>query len=133
MDPREVAADVSEVLLEKACDELLAVGWYSDSRDPRTGTEFISEAFDEHDESGRGVLESAMLESLGQGSYESIHQEDLMMTIRHYESVIDIDVHLSRFKGIVVAVRPTDDHHLDDIIEMIEAGCTGAIVLSGGQ
>lgn len=130
MDAKEIAASIHEELLEEVGDELLAVGWYSKAREPRTGSEYISEDFSEHEGKGRGVLENALLESLSHTAHESIHEEDILATIRHYETIIDIDVHLDEFKGIVIAVRPSDGYRIGYLLDAIREEVPESVGLS---
>ncbi|WP_435101935.1 hypothetical protein [Halarchaeum sp. P4] len=115
MNVREAATAVRDRLLEEHGDDVLAVGWYDGEHESRTGSVYLDE-FDEYaGESGYGTLESALLESIGHGAYTDIHDERLTTTVRLYETVADIDLHLDDLRGVVVAVRLDSSLHITDV------------------
>lgn len=120
MSVPELAEDVSKTAQEELGDDLLAVGWYRQDQDDRTGTIYLSEEFGEYKEPGRGVLETSLLESIGSEMYERPHEERLQTTVRIYESIIDICIHLDSAEGIVVAVRKDGDYLLEDFVETMQ-------------
>lgn len=115
MDVREAATAVRDRLLDEHGESVLAVGWYDGEHENRTGSVYLDE-FDEYaGESGYGTLESALLESIGHGAYTDIHDERLTTTVRLYETVADVDLHIDSLRGVVVAVRLEGGPHITDV------------------
>lgn len=117
MDVRDAAEQVRDRLLDSLGDDLLAVGWYSSQAEGRTGTVYAVPTFGEHQGSGKGALENAMLESMGNAALEGIHDESPTSTVRFYETIVDIDIHLGEFEGIVFALDADGDYRFREVLE----------------
>lgn len=129
MELPETAEAIRERLAEEHEESLLAVGWYDGDTDQRTGSVYISEEFGRATE-GSGALETAMLESFGREMCGSIHDERLTTTVRLYESVADIDLHVDEFRGIVIAVRQ-DEVALKEVLQPAREIVTDSLDVSG--
>lgn len=128
MNVREVAEEIADMLLDENEERLLAVGWYSQEEEQRTGSVYMGEDFGEYTgETGSGTLESAMLESLGNPAHERIHDERLTTTVRFYETIADIDLHINELEGIVIAVREEGDFQIGDVVQLARAVVPGAL------
>lgn len=122
MDVQEAAERIRDTLLEEHDERLLAVGWYSEDKDQRTDSVYMDEDFGEYaGETGSGTLENAMLESLGHPAREEIHGERLTTTVRFYETIADVDLHIDEFRGIVIAVREEEDFQIEDVVQLSRA------------
>ncbi|QLD86070.1 hypothetical protein HWV23_10135 [Natronomonas halophila] len=117
MTVESAATAASEALETEIGDDLLAVGWYDSQADPRTDSVYLADGFGEHEEAGKGALESSLLGSLGSGAYTDIHGEELTTTVRVYETVADVVVPTNDTQGIVVAVRLNGSRPLERLVE----------------
>lgn len=64
-----------------------------------------------------GVLENALLESLGQGVYERAHEEQLVANARFHETLVDLDLSLGTRSGVVVALRADGAYRLRNVVD----------------
>lgn len=117
MDVRDAAEQVRDCLLDSLEEDLLAVGWYSSRAEERTGTVYAVPEFGEHDGSGKGALENAMLESMGNAALENIHDETPTTTARFYETIVDVDIALCEFEGIVFALDADGDYRFREVLD----------------
>lgn len=119
MTTEELAETVSDVVADLADEELAGVGYYTDQR---TGVVYerddIDDEYDQDDV--EEILDSARLESLGKGAYETPHGEKLTATIRTYESITNITIPLSELTGVVIAIDYPSDCSYQEILQAID-------------
>lgn len=115
---KELAEGVADIAKDIVDKELAGVGYYTEQ-----GTGIIYERGDVQEEYARTdveeILDSARLESLGKGAYETPHGENLTATIRTYESIANITILLSELNGIMIAVDYPGDYSYQELLRMV--------------
>lgn len=115
---KELTETVSNAVADLIAEELAGVGYYTDEE-----TRIIYERDDIQNEYARtdveDILDSARLESLGKGAYETPHDEKLTSTIRTYETIANIILPVSELHGIIIAVDYPSDCSYQKILQVI--------------
>ncbi|PSQ52471.1 hypothetical protein BRD20_06420 [Halobacteriales archaeon SW_8_65_20] len=110
MDIEAQAVHVRDALLDTYPSRLLAVGWYDADATEPTGSVYMDDSFTAYAKSsGSGALDTALLESVGNAVKSEVHDESLSATVRFYETLADIDIHVAESVGILVAVSRDGD------------------------
>lgn len=114
----DVASHVTDVLLEEFGDSIRAVGWYDADEPERFGTVYIAENGPTIDGDAGPVLGGFLRESLAREYEERPHNEQLESSLHVYESLIDIDLPVTRHSGIVVSLTRHDFDLASSVISL---------------
>lgn len=119
MRVEDVAGHVGGVLGEEFGSSILAVGWYDADADPPYGTVYVGNGDPLESDSGV-VLDGCLRESLDRQYHDRAHGEALEATLRVYESVLDVDLPVSRHAGIVVSIVRDDFQLVPAVISLAQ-------------
>lgn len=125
-----IAEEATAALRDAYGEDILGVGWYDGRHDDRTASVYVVDSLDTDPQDDDSVLRGALFESFSHDLQEGLHDERLHSTAHIYDSLVDINVPVTEYAGLVVALDADGDAGITDVVDLVHREAPTEIDLS---